>query len=80
MRKIALAYDQAHETLQRQPSAFKLDQNDHYTLVIMFVIDSSHKDDCALHWTVPKKQAGLARFGFGPLSTVRNLLVHPLPV
>ncbi len=27
-----------------------------------------------------KKQAGLARFGFGPLSTVRNPLVHPLPV
>ena len=27
-----------------------------------------------------KKQAGLARFRFGPLSTVRNLLVHPLPV
>ena len=27
-----------------------------------------------------KKQASLARFGFGPLGTVRNPLMHPLPV
>ncbi len=35
MRKVGLARDQAHETLQQRPCAFQLDRNDHESLVII---------------------------------------------